>query len=76
MTSCAICYRIELAVAKTFMLVKPAKYPNLIFKQFYPRFFYLKRSISSKRALPFFYIGGFVTVYLSKMAATMVGPTT
>ena len=30
--------------------------------------------INQKRASPYFYIGGFVAVYPSKMAATVVGP--
>ena len=37
-------------------------------------FLMLKKSNSSKCASPYFYIGGFVAVYLSKIAATMVGP--
>ena len=42
-------------------------------KQFYPKFFrYIE--ICQKSALPYFYTGGFVALYLSKMAATLVGP--
>ena len=74
LTNRAVCYRIELAVAKTFMPGKPAKYLSLTLKQFYPRFFSLKHSNSSKSVSPYSYMGGFVAVYLSKMAATMVGP--
>ena len=74
MTSRAVCYRIELAFAKILCLGKPAKYLNLTFKQFYPRFSRSKQSNSSKSVWPYFYIGGFVAVYLSEMAATMVGP--
>ena len=65
----------ELVVAKILCLGKPAKYLRLTFKQFYPRFFSLEHSNSSKSASPYFYIGGFVAVYLSKMTATMDGST-
>ena len=37
--------------------------------------FRLQYGNSSKSAPPYFYIGGFVAVYLFKMAATMGGPT-
>ena len=72
MTNRAVYYRLELAVAKTFMTgYKPVKYLSLTVKQFYPRFSEKKKhSNSSKSASPYFYIGGFVAVYLSKMAAT------
>ena len=65
-TSRAVCYRIGLAVAKLVCLGKPVKYFSLTFKQFYPRFFRLKHNNSSKCASPYFYIAGFVAVYLSK----------
>ena len=59
---------------KLLCLGQPDKYLSLTFKQFYPRFLRYKHSNSSKSTSPYFYIGGFVAVYLSKMAATMVGP--
>ena len=54
-------------------LGKQAKYLSLIFKQLYPRVFGWKHSNSSNSTSPYFYIGGFVAAYLSKMAATIVG---
>ena len=60
---------------KLVCLGKPAKYLRLTFKQFYPRFSGKNHSNSSKRTSPYFYTDGFVAVYLFKIVATMVGPS-
>ena len=74
MTSRAVCYKIESAVAKTFMPGWGSQIHQLDIQTILPKVFPLKHSNSSKRASPYFYIGGFVAVYLSKMASTIVGP--
>ena len=75
MTSRAVCYRIELAVAKTFIPGLASQIPQLDIQTILPEVFPLKHSKMSKRASPYFYTGVFVAVYLSKMATIMVGST-
>ena len=69
MTSHAACYRIDLAVAKAFMPASARQISQLDIQTIFP----FKNSNSSKSTSPYFYIGGFVAVYLSKMATTMDG---
>ena len=54
-------------------LGKPDKHLSLALQQFSPWFSHYNPSNSTKSTSPYFYIGGIVAVYLSKMAATMTG---
>ena len=54
-------------------LGKPDKHLSLALQQFSLQFSYQNPSDLSKSTSPYFYIDGIVAVYLSKMAATMVG---
>ena len=54
-------------------LGKPDKRLSLALQQLSPWFSHYNPSDSTKSTSPYFYIGGIVAAYLSKMAATMIG---
>ena len=76
MTSHAVCYRIELAIAKTFMPGLASQILQLDIQTFLPKVFPLKNLVSRQKVHRHTFIQMDLWLFIfSKMAATVVGST-